>query len=64
MYFIRSYRGIEASIVILAFQNHVVSVISPEDWYRTSIVGKRKAFNREGPMHKVFCFFYLYYFLR
>lgn len=34
-------------------QNHVVSVVSPEDWYRKSIVGKRKAFNREGPLWKV-----------
>ncbi|CAJ0598742.1 unnamed protein product [Cylicocyclus nassatus] len=34
-------------------ENHVVSVISPEEWYRRSIVGKRKAFNREGPLWKV-----------
>lgn len=34
-------------------ENHVVSVISPEDWYRKSIIGKRKAFNREGPLWKV-----------
>ncbi|KAK6041292.1 hypothetical protein COOONC_21202 [Cooperia oncophora] len=33
--------------------NHVVSVISPEEWYRRSLIGKRKAFNREGPMWKV-----------
>ncbi|KAK6036338.1 hypothetical protein COOONC_26157, partial [Cooperia oncophora] len=34
-------------------ENHVVSVISPEEWYRRSLIGKRKAFNREGPMWKV-----------
>nr|CDJ94308.1 Ribosomal protein L3 domain containing protein [Haemonchus contortus] len=34
-------------------QNHVISVTSPDEWYRRSIVGKRKAFNREGPMWKV-----------
>ncbi|KHJ93906.1 DNA-directed RNA polymerase II subunit RPB2 family protein [Oesophagostomum dentatum] len=34
-------------------QNHVVSTVSPADWYRKSIVGKRKAFNREGPLWKV-----------
>ncbi|EPB72072.1 ribosomal protein L3 [Ancylostoma ceylanicum] len=34
-------------------ENHVVSTVSPDDWYRKSIVGKRKAFNRDGPMWKV-----------
>ncbi|KAK6022167.1 50S ribosomal protein L3 [Ostertagia ostertagi] len=34
-------------------ENHVVSVVSPDEWYRRSPVGKRKAFNREGPMWKV-----------
>ncbi|CAD6188325.1 unnamed protein product [Caenorhabditis auriculariae] len=34
-------------------ENNVVSVVSPDDWYRNSLVGKRKAFNRLGPMWKV-----------
>ncbi|RCN46060.1 ribosomal protein L3 [Ancylostoma caninum] len=34
-------------------ENHVVNTVSPSDWYRKSIVGKRKAFNREGPLWKV-----------
>lgn len=34
-------------------QNHVVSVTSPDEWYRKSLIGKRKAFNRDGPMWKV-----------
>ncbi|WKX99493.1 hypothetical protein Q1695_014405 [Nippostrongylus brasiliensis] len=33
--------------------NHVVNVVSPEEWFRRSLVGKRKAFNREGPLWKV-----------
>uniref|UniRef100_A0A0N5A1D6 Large ribosomal subunit protein uL3m n=1 Tax=Parastrongyloides trichosuri TaxID=131310 RepID=A0A0N5A1D6_PARTI len=33
--------------------NHIISTTSPEDWFNKSIVGKRKAFNREGPMWKV-----------
>ncbi|VDM73092.1 unnamed protein product, partial [Strongylus vulgaris] len=41
------------SIRCTVFQNHVISVVSPEEWYRKSIVGKRKAFNREGPLWKV-----------
>ncbi|CAJ0942624.1 unnamed protein product, partial [Mesorhabditis belari] len=34
-------------------QNNVVKVKSPEDWYRTSIIGRRKAFGRAGPMWQV-----------
>uniref|UniRef100_A0A8R1ILK2 Large ribosomal subunit protein uL3m n=1 Tax=Caenorhabditis japonica TaxID=281687 RepID=A0A8R1ILK2_CAEJA len=34
-------------------ENHVVSVVSPEAWYKSSVVGKRKAFNRDGPMWRV-----------
>ncbi|KJH47860.1 50S ribosomal protein L3 [Dictyocaulus viviparus] len=34
-------------------ENHVVEVTSPTDWFRKSIIGKRKAFNREGPLWKV-----------
>uniref|UniRef100_A0A0K0G108 Large ribosomal subunit protein uL3m n=1 Tax=Strongyloides venezuelensis TaxID=75913 RepID=A0A0K0G108_STRVS len=33
--------------------NHVISTVSPEDWFSKSIIGKRKAFNRYGPMWKV-----------
>ncbi|GMT18723.1 hypothetical protein PFISCL1PPCAC_10020, partial [Pristionchus fissidentatus] len=33
--------------------NNVISVTSPDEWYRKSMVGKRKAFNRDGPMWKV-----------
>ena len=28
--------------------NHVISYLSPDQWYSQSIVGKRKAFNRHG----------------
>ncbi|EGT52039.1 hypothetical protein CAEBREN_16123 [Caenorhabditis brenneri] len=34
-------------------ENHVVSITSPEMWYKSSAVGKRKAFNRHGPMWRV-----------
>lgn len=34
-------------------ENHVVSVTSPDSWYKSSAVGKRKAFNRHGPMWRV-----------
>lgn len=34
-------------------ENHVVSITSPEAWYKSSAVGKRKAFNRHGPMWRV-----------
>ena len=34
-------------------ENHVVSVTSPDSWYKASAVGKRKAFNRHGPMWRV-----------
>ncbi|CAI4230453.1 unnamed protein product [Auanema sp. JU1783] len=33
--------------------NHIVNTVSPDTWYRTSLIGKRKAFNREGPLWKV-----------
>uniref|UniRef100_A0AC35U1Y8 39S ribosomal protein L3, mitochondrial n=1 Tax=Rhabditophanes sp. KR3021 TaxID=114890 RepID=A0AC35U1Y8_9BILA len=33
--------------------NHVVSTTDPETWFKKSFVGKRKAFNRDGPMWKV-----------
>ncbi|CAB3402950.1 unnamed protein product [Caenorhabditis bovis] len=35
------------------FENNVVSVTSPQEWYKKSVVGKRKAFNRCGPLWKV-----------
>lgn len=34
-------------------ENHVVSVTSPESWYKASVIGKKKAFNRQGPMWRV-----------
>ncbi|PIC38058.1 hypothetical protein B9Z55_010196 [Caenorhabditis nigoni] len=34
-------------------ENHVVGVTSPDSWYKASAIGKRKAFNRHGPMWKV-----------
>ncbi|TKR68050.1 hypothetical protein L596_024096 [Steinernema carpocapsae] len=34
-------------------ENQVVSSVDPETWYRTSIVGKHKAFHMNGPMWKV-----------
>ncbi|CEF66253.1 39S ribosomal protein L3, mitochondrial [Strongyloides ratti] len=33
--------------------NHVISTVSPDEWFTNSIVGKRKAFGRFGPMWKV-----------
>ncbi|CAI5445443.1 unnamed protein product [Caenorhabditis angaria] len=39
--------------VLEVVENNVVSVTSPEDWYKMSAIGKRKAFNRNGPMWKV-----------
>lgn len=33
--------------------NHVIGTLSPDEWYRRSLIGKRKAFNREGPLWKV-----------
>lgn len=38
--------------------NEVISVIDPETWYKTSQVGKRKAYTRYGPMYKVCCFIF------
>jgi len=34
-------------------ENHVVSVIDPDTWFKTSLVGKQKAFTRRGPMWRV-----------
>lgn len=39
--------------VLEVYENHVVSVTSPDSWYKSSAVGKRKAFNRNGPMWRV-----------
>lgn len=39
--------------VLQVDENHVVSVTSPQSWYKSSSVGKRKAFNRHGPMWRV-----------
>uniref|UniRef100_A0A1I7U346 Large ribosomal subunit protein uL3m n=1 Tax=Caenorhabditis tropicalis TaxID=1561998 RepID=A0A1I7U346_9PELO len=39
--------------VLQVDENHVVSVTSPENWYKASAVGKRKAYNRQGPMWRV-----------
>uniref|UniRef100_A0A7E4ZXP4 Large ribosomal subunit protein uL3m n=2 Tax=Panagrellus redivivus TaxID=6233 RepID=A0A7E4ZXP4_PANRE len=33
--------------------NQIVQVLDPETWYRDSIVGKRKAYGRYGPHHRV-----------
>uniref|UniRef100_A0AC34R8B9 Uncharacterized protein n=1 Tax=Panagrolaimus sp. JU765 TaxID=591449 RepID=A0AC34R8B9_9BILA len=32
--------------------NEVISVVDPETWYKTSDIGKRKAYTRYGPMYK------------
>ena len=29
--------------------NHVIQVLDPDTWYKNSLLGKRKAFNRFGP---------------
>ncbi|CAD5221712.1 unnamed protein product [Bursaphelenchus xylophilus] len=34
-------------------QNHVVSAVDPDTWFKQTSVGKRKAFGRFGPMWKV-----------
>jgi len=34
-------------------ENHVVSVTDPDTWFKTSLVGKRKAFNRRGARWRV-----------
>uniref|UniRef100_A0A914CGN7 Large ribosomal subunit protein uL3m n=2 Tax=Acrobeloides nanus TaxID=290746 RepID=A0A914CGN7_9BILA len=34
-------------------ENHVISAVDPATWFRTSSVGKRKAFTRFGPFWKV-----------
>ncbi|KAI6176755.1 39S ribosomal protein L3, mitochondrial [Aphelenchoides bicaudatus] len=34
-------------------ENHVISAIDPETWFKTSLIGKQKAFNRFGEMWRV-----------
>lgn len=46
--------GTRVLCTILQFkQNHVISAVDPESWFRHTSVGKRKAFGRFGPMWKV-----------
>lgn len=34
-------------------ENHVISTTDPDTWYKSSLVGKSKAFGRFGPMWRV-----------
>uniref|UniRef100_A0A0K0EKY4 Large ribosomal subunit protein uL3m n=1 Tax=Strongyloides stercoralis TaxID=6248 RepID=A0A0K0EKY4_STRER len=46
--------GTRVLCTLLHFQeNHVISAVNPEEWFKKSLVGKRKAFNRYGPMWNV-----------
>lgn len=39
--------------LLQVLDNHVISYQSPEEWWKQSIVGKRKAFNRKGTFGKL-----------